>query len=91
MNPKQSGRRRFLKDGPVLAGLAMVGIRSASGQTSGAATPERRPDDLLAYGERSHFENYSVRVTRLPRDYGPRTPLQDQLGVITPAPLHFIL
>jgi sulfane dehydrogenase subunit SoxC len=91
MNPKQSGRRRFLKDGPVLAGLAMVGIRSASGQTSGAATPERRPDDLLAYGERSHFENYSVRVIRTPKDYGPRTPLQDQLGIITPASVHFIL
>ena len=33
MNPKQSGRRRFLKDGVALAGLAAgaLAVRSASG------------------------------------------------------------
>ena len=94
MNPKQSGRRRFLKEGSMLAaGLAVgaIGIRPASGQTPGAATPERRPEDLHAYGQPSHFENGVVRTREGTQDYGFRTPLQDQLGIITPASLHFIL
>ena len=122
MNPKQSGRRRFLKEGaalallshPVaqslraagqgaggLAGLALGGIRSASGQTVGPETTEVRPKDWYAYGERSRFEN-SVRIGTngfygrdqkpgVPRDYGFRTPLQRSVGILTPAPLHFVI
>ena len=71
MNPKQSGRRRFLKKGAALAllsqgagglaGLAVGAgaIRSASGQTLGSATPAASPKDTRAYGERSHFETLS--------------------------------
>jgi hypothetical protein len=42
MNPKQSGRRRFLKESMALAGLAAraIAIRSASGQALGSANDE---------------------------------------------------
>src|ERR1019366_7477084 len=89
MNPKQSGRRRFLKEGPVLAaGLAagVIGIPSASGQTPEAVPPERSSASRNAYGQRSRFENYSQRrlADHQTRDYGFRNPMQDQLGIITP-------
>ncbi|MBI2815732.1 MAG: sulfite dehydrogenase [Acidobacteria bacterium] len=92
MNAMEHGRRRFLKRGAALAGLAVGGIRSTSGQTTLASiTPEVRPRDSFAYGERSRFEN-SVRTPR-PGDSGPGsrwTPLQDLVGIITPSALHFI-
>ena len=90
MNAKKHGRRRFLKEGAALAGLAAGAIRSASGQTLGSEIPEKRPQDLRAYGERSRFEN-SVRTpdgTFSPRE-GWSTPLQDSIGIITPSALHF--
>ena len=101
MKSKQSGWRRSLKEGTALAGLALGGIRSASSQTVGSATPEVRPKDWYFYGERCRFEN-SVRLGTngfygwnqkpgVPRDYGFRTPLQRSVGIITPAPLHFVI
>ena len=63
MDAKKPGRRRFLKEGAVLAGLAVGAIRTPAGraQTPGTATPERRPpegraNDLYSYGGRSRFE-----------------------------------
>ena len=59
----------------------------------------RRAEALHAYGERSHFEN-DARIGSIAmwpivpgarRDYGFRSPLQDSMGIITPAPLHFII
>jgi sulfane dehydrogenase subunit SoxC len=79
-----------------MAGLAAGVARSARGQTP---APEVRPNDLHAYGERSRFEN-SRRVGSLGlwppaagpiRDYGFRTPLQNSVGIITPASLHFVI
>lgn len=39
MKSKQSGRRRSLKDGAALAGLAVGAIRSASGQSLESEMP----------------------------------------------------
>ena len=98
MNPKERGRRRFLKEGAALAGLAVGAIRSASGQTLGSAIPEVSPKDLTLYGERSRFENsartvWSVAVVRSLGAASSRlfTPLQDSVGIITPSALHFVV
>ena len=101
MNSKQSGRRRFLKGSAALAGLAVGGIRSASAQALDSGTSGTGSQDPHVYGQRSRFET-SARVGALGvyepgpngptrRDLGFRTPLQDSIGIITPAPLHFIL
>jgi sulfane dehydrogenase subunit SoxC len=98
MNPKYSDRRRFLKSGAALAGLA-VGASASALPLAAEPAPER-VDDLHLYGERSHFVD-SVRVGSInnperrlkdePVAFGLKSPLQDQVGMITPAPLHFIV
>ncbi len=91
MISKPRGRRRFLKEGATLAGLAVGAIRSASGQTVGSEIPAAPPRDNRAYGERSRFDN-SVRMGRAgPSDGRVVTPLQDSQGIITPSSLHFIV
>ena len=54
MNDREPSRRKFIKKGVALAGLAAAGGASAANaQTAdSAATPAR---DLEAYGERSHY------------------------------------
>jgi len=47
MNVKEQGRRRFLKQGAALAGLAVGGIRSAGGQTPGSGKPELKPESYF--------------------------------------------
>ena len=104
MKSKQSGRRRFLKDGVVLAGLAVGAMQPAIGQTpasepAGAPTKDRR-----AYGQPSHFENVirtpkskSLSKTEAipnPTSIPPTppslaTPIQDLMCVITPPGLFF--
>ena len=86
MNSKQSNRRRFLKEGAALAGLAVGAVRSASGQTLGSETSEARSRDVRALGERSRF----VISVRALGQYGQQTPLQDLVGIITPSALHFM-
>jgi sulfane dehydrogenase subunit SoxC len=121
MNTIERARRRFLKEGALLAGLALGGgaVRSASAQApqfvekgrltdpmavrSAAGGPyvadlskdvEVRPKDALAYGERSRY----VTTMRLSDGSNSAfngvsnvyTPLQDSMGIITPAPLHFV-
>jgi sulfane dehydrogenase subunit SoxC len=93
MKSKELGRRRFLKNGAALAGLAVGGIRSASGETTAADKPESRPKDLHEYGERSRFET-AVRTPSEAKPYSfyvkqRLTPLQDSVGIITPSALHF--
>jgi sulfane dehydrogenase subunit SoxC len=98
MNPKNSDRRRFLKSGAALAGLA-VGASATALPLAAEPVPER-VDDLHLYGERSHFVD-SVRVGSInnperrlkdePVAFGLKSPLQDQVGMITPASLHFIV
>jgi len=58
MNAKQSGRRRFLKNGAALAGLAVGTIQPASGQSAGPEKTEAPPRDIHTYGERSRFEEF---------------------------------
>src|SRR6202790_2498817 len=100
MNSKETGRRRFLKNGAALAGLAVGTVRPASGQSVGPEKSETAAKDIHAYGERSRFEN-SARVGAMGlydpappgyhRDFGFRTPTQDSVGIITPASLHFVI
>ena len=55
MNSRKSGRRRLLKQGATVAGLAVGAIRAAQGQTSGSQALEVRPNELYDYGVRSRF------------------------------------
>src|SRR5579863_9059643 len=98
MESKKASRRRFLKGGAALAGLAAGAVKSASGQTSRSeANPQEQPKDLIAYGERSHFVT-SVRIPVAERPspdafgltFHVLTPLQDSVGIITPSSLHFV-
>jgi len=98
MNPKNSDRRRFLKNGAALAGLA-VGA-SASALPLAAEPALEKVDELHLHGERSHFvesvrtgsiNNPERRLKDEPVAFGLRSPLQDQIGMITPASLHFIV
>jgi sulfane dehydrogenase subunit SoxC len=95
MNPKESGRRQFLKNSAALAGLAATATSPA-----GATPPASESvEQLHAYGERSHFESWTRNGKHLwppdgqsgTRDYGFRSPLQHQLSMITPASLHFTI
>jgi len=100
MNPKESGRRRFLKNSAALAGLAVGAVQPAGGQSAGPEKTEASPKDIHTYGERSRFEK-SVRTGAMGlydparpgdhRDFGFRTPTQDSVGIITPASLHFVI
>ena len=98
MKPENSDRRRFLKGSAALAGLA-VGASASALPLAAKPAPER-VDDLHLYGERSHFVD-SVRIGSIndperrlkdePVAFGLKSPLQDQVGMITPASLHFIV
>src|SRR6185295_9211171 len=93
MDSKRPGRRRFLKEGAALAGLAL-GARSASGQTH--VSDAHPVDPTVAYGERSRFVTTGRYMptgdTRgaLIEIYPPaHTPLTESMGIITPSGLHF--
>jgi sulfane dehydrogenase subunit SoxC len=102
MTNQQSDRRRFLKESAALAGLALGASRLASGQPPGTEAAEAGAKDLHAYGERSRFEN-SVRLgsngyfrPKKPEAVaygygGTLTPLQDSVGILTPASLHYFV
>ena len=88
MSAKERGRRRFLQDSAVLAGLAVGAVRSASGQTPGSEKLEVQSKDLRAYGERSRFDK-STRWPLVAGSSPSQTPLQELEGIITPSALHF--
>ncbi|HJO38294.1 MAG: sulfite dehydrogenase [Vicinamibacterales bacterium] len=83
MNAKEQGRRRFLKSGAALAGLAVGGPPSASGQPMSADVSRIPP-----YGVRSRFETSHRGSGRL---HSGQSPLQDSVGIITPNPLHYVV
>jgi sulfane dehydrogenase subunit SoxC len=87
MSDRQQNRRKFLQRAAALTGLAAGAIRSAMGQStlkSEKETPIPGPAYIVPpYGERSHFVT-SVRV-------GEFAPLQDSVGIITPASLHYVV
>ena len=96
MAAKKSSRRKFLKAG---AAAAAVGAIQSTGAP--AALPQAQPQkslkELVAYGERSRFVT-SIRVPVVDRPSPDQfglifhilTPLQDQVGGITPSSLHFV-
>src|ERR1700694_3859504 len=98
MDPKKPNRRRFLKGGAAMAGLAAGAIQSSSGQTpASGAPPKKGVKELIAYGERSRF----VTSIREPADGRPSpdafgltfhvvTPLAESVGIITPSSLHYV-
>jgi sulfane dehydrogenase subunit SoxC len=94
MGSKRPNRRRFLKGGAALAGLAAGGVRLGKGQTPGM--PAKKAEELIAYGDRSHFVT-SIRVPvagrHSPDEFGLMfhvlTPLQDSVGIITPSSLFY--
>ncbi|OFW29034.1 MAG: sulfite dehydrogenase [Acidobacteria bacterium RIFCSPLOWO2_12_FULL_60_22] len=94
MNSKQSDRRRFLKEGAVLAGLAAGAIRSASGQgpmSASGRTPESEiPENFRFFNERSRFENSVRKLPSAGESGASKCPLQDLHGIITPSDLHFV-
>lgn len=87
MKVKAPGRRGFLKHGAALAGLAV----GAGTGASGSPVSQDPPADLRrrrAYGERSPFET----VVRQPTSFAEsHTPLQEQMGIITPSALHYVV
>ena len=100
MDSKPRNRRAFLKSSAALAGLTVTGVRPALAQTPMSEMAEGlspRNKELIAYGERSKYVT-SIRVpvtSRMSPDmYGltfhVNTPLQDQLGSITPSSLFYV-
>src|SRR5689334_9188050 len=98
MDSKQRNRRGFLKNGAALAtGLAVGAVRPAGAQTPVSDPVQtRNTKELIAYGERSRFEN-AVRIPvsgrPSPDQFGLTfhvlTPLQEQFGIITPSSLFY--
>ena len=96
---KTATRRQLLKGGgAALVGLA-AGAGSAGAQTLRSTTPEDLARELMAYGRRSRFVNtgritldnkVNMQMHGDPNGFDALTPLDEQLGIITPAPLHFI-
>ena len=92
-------RRQLLTGGgAALVGLA-AGARPVSGQTLLSTTPEGLARELMAYGKRSRFvetgrmtldNKVNMQMHGDPNGFDALTPLGEQMGIITPAPLHFI-
>jgi len=96
MNSNNPDRRGFLKRSAALAGLAVGAIPFAKGKAHAAEI--QMPDDPtiedLSYGARSRYETTNrVHSVGALNANGLRnlTPLQDTMGVITPAALHFLV
>src|SRR5437868_14892024 len=89
---ESSGRRRFLKEGAALAGLAVGALRSQNALAFESEPVAIPPKDYNNYGDRSRFitskrsDDYASEVFPAKK----LTPLQDVSGIITPAPLHFV-
>jgi len=75
-------RRTFLATGATALGV--IAARSTD-------VPQELGAPRRAYGERSRFEKSSryFRESSLPASSSSRTPLQDLVGIITPAALHY--
>lgn len=89
-----------------LAAAAVPAATAPSARAQSSAGDKSSPSapDLHAYGERSHFET-AVRSGTMGdmypqpnglapgarRDFGLRAPLQDTVGFITPASLHYVI
>ena len=95
---RSATRRQLLKGGgAALVGLA-AGARPVNGQTLSAAYPDEARR-LMAYGGRSRFVNtgriildtkVNMQMHGDPNGFDALTPLAEQIGILTPPPLHFI-
>ena len=99
MGAKRPARREFLRSGAALAGGFTLGAAApALGQQAPAQPPmiKGEREGEIAYGARSKY----VTSARIPHGGRPSpdnfgltfhvaTPLQDQVGVITPSSLHY--
>lgn len=106
MDSKPRNRRGFLRQGAALAGLALGGAETANAQTPApqapadaghAHDPKELTKELIAYGQRSRFvtsTRQSVAGRMSPDMFGltfhVTTPLQDQIGIITPSSLFYV-
>ena len=106
MSSKQAGRRRFLKEGATLAGLAVaapaVGAQTlvpGSGRTHVPGGPNGQAEHPLELGERSRFvRTRRIPITQVghadmhgdPNGYDALTPIDELTGTITPADLHYV-
>ena len=94
MNSNNPDRRGFLKKSAALAGLTVGAIPFANGKARAADMPDDPTIEDLEYGARSRFETTNrVHSVGVLNATGLRnlTPLQDTMGVITPAALHFLV
>src|SRR3989442_15965190 len=99
MDGRQATRRRFLKEGVALAGVA-VGARSLGAQHSHDGRLERMVTHPLAYGVgpryvtvmRSMMTNigHNMFLHGEPSGGDAFTPIGELVGTITPADLHYV-
>jgi sulfane dehydrogenase subunit SoxC len=82
MKGKEPERRKFLKNGVVLASIAVGAVRPAGAQAVEQEKAEMLPGGIRLYGDRSHFEKAGRSEAH--------TPFQDSVGIITPSALHFV-
>jgi sulfane dehydrogenase subunit SoxC len=84
--PASRSRRWFLGLGAVFTGLLAACRSSDPGET-----PSLLGRPVSPYGSRSRFETSvrDPRASRAPESASSRTPLQDSVGIITPAALHY--
>src|SRR6516162_10475785 len=86
MGSNGSGRRQFLKNAAALAG---VGVGAGAGAEWAARGQSAKPE-VQANDAHLHI-NPSRRGVRMSVDHITYyTPLQDYVGIITPASLHFV-
>ena len=94
MASKRTDRRQLLVGG----GAALVGFATGV-RPVGAQNPEVAGKDIMPYGERSKFERttrvrlgnkVSMNMHGDPNGYDALSPIGEQVGILTPPPLHFI-
>jgi sulfane dehydrogenase subunit SoxC len=105
MNVRKSDRRGFLKKSAALAGFAAFasgqalasvtpGLIKGERDTKLGVAPDEPAIDDLVYGGRSSYEK-TIAIPSIGTlgSTGLRTltPLQDSIGIITPAPLHYLV
>ncbi len=95
MPSHHSNRRTFLKKGAALAVAAgALPLVPGTAHAAEAFTPDDPTIEDLSYGSRSRYETtFRVHSVGVLNANGLRnlTPLQDTMGVITPAALHFLV
>ena len=98
MDERQATRRRFLKQGVALAGLA-VGARSVGAHSHGGEV-ERIATHPMAFGVRSRYVSlmrptmtnigHNMFLHGEPNGLDAFTPIGELVGSITPADLHYV-